>query len=332
MKDPGSVLERKHLAWVLITALLFLVSDPLGVLAGNFSEDSYSQMRSEAQKTKNPKVLLVGSWDDFYSLEYNNYWLREVGGDFVERNYGEVLDAASLGNDFFNRYLQFKGISHVLVPRTTFDQGVIRHKFTNRGSIEIELRDPFFKMVSSSNGPYASVLLEVLKTSAPIAEIDEATYKLSWKNTDWWFFTKQAKITEVGLYNYSLSPFHEWGPELSWYFDLSPERSNVLEIDFESSSKMLKEVNLELTLVSAYGPNAPPHEVLVSAANYSEKKTLSPNNPGIFKLKLKTGGSVKIKNVTPCRLPRTFEPTDLMEFEICFGVSKVFISPKTQGE
>ena len=103
MKDSGSILERKYLSWVLIAALLFLVSDPLGVLAGNFSEDSYSQMRNEVRKSESPKVLLVGSWDDFYSLEYNNYWRAEMNAEFVERDYGEVLDAASLGEDFFNR-------------------------------------------------------------------------------------------------------------------------------------------------------------------------------------------------------------------------------------
>ena len=50
-------------------------------------------------------VLLISSWDDVYSLEYNNYWRAEMSTAFVERNYVEVLDAASLGEDFFNRYL-----------------------------------------------------------------------------------------------------------------------------------------------------------------------------------------------------------------------------------
>ncbi len=69
-----------------------------------------AKMKSAAivDKKSNSMLMLVGSWDDFYSLEYNNYWRTEISEEFVERNYSEVLGAASLGNDFFNRYLLSK--------------------------------------------------------------------------------------------------------------------------------------------------------------------------------------------------------------------------------
>ena len=160
MKSSWSVFRNLGLSWLLVIALILLVADLPGIFVGNFSQDSYSRIRSEFLNTQNAKVLLVGSWDDFYSLEYNDYWRREAGGAFVERNYDETLDAASMGNEFFNGYLKFKGFTHILVPRTTFDQGVIRHKFADRGSIEIDLADPFFTTGGSSEGQFASVLLE----------------------------------------------------------------------------------------------------------------------------------------------------------------------------
>jgi hypothetical protein len=330
IKSAAIVVKKANLAMLLVAVLVTLVVDPFGVLKGNHSLDSYSEMRDELSKTDNAKVLLIGSWDDFYSLEYNSYWRTEISEEYVERNYDEVLDAASLGDDFFNSYLQSKGFSHILVPRSTFDQGVIRHKFTQRGSIEIKLGDPFFKMVATKNGPYEAVLLEVINTFNRPVEPSQVIYELSWKNTDWWFFTKQTKITEVGLYKLSYIPFYEWGPDVSWYFDLSPERSDVLELQFNSLTEMLNRVNLELTLISAYGSNAPPHKVWVSAENYSETKVLSPNSPGIFNVSLESGESIKIRNLTPCRLPRIFEPSDLSEFKMCFGVSKVLISQESQ--
>jgi hypothetical protein len=91
-------------------------------------------------------------------------------------------------------------------------------------------------------------------------------------------------------------------------------------------------VNVQLVLVSAYGPNAPEHVISVKTNKYDETKTLSPNNPGVFTFKLQAGESAKIFNVTPCRLPSDFEPTDLSINKICFGVSKLFISPETQAE
>ena len=319
--------RRLSLAWMLIAVLVVVVSDPLGVLNGNFSRDSNTEIRSALSKSDNSTVLLVGSWDDFYSLEHNDYWRSEMGEGFVERNYGEVLDAASLGNDYFNQYLRAREITHILVPQSTFDQGAIRHKFTNRGSIEIQLGDPYFEAEGASSGPYASVLLKVLETPNVVVSADAPKYEITWSNTDWWFYTKQTKLTEVGLYGYAYQSFYEWGPDVSWYFDLSPDRSNILELGYLSSSADLSRVTIELTLVSAYGPNAPEHKVLVSTGEYSEVKILSPQIPGIFRVTINTGETVKITNVSPCRLPRSFEPTDMSDFKICYGISKVLVSP-----
>ena len=321
--------RRLGLTWLLIAVLLAVVSDPLGVLNGNFSRDSYTEIRSALSKSDNSTVLLVGSWDDFYLLEYNGYWRSELGEGFVERNYGEVLAAASLGDDYFNQYLRAREITHILVPKSTIDQGAIRHKFTNRGSIEIQLGDPYFEAEGASSGPYASVLLKVLETPNVVVSTDAPKYEITWRNTDWWFYTKQTKFTETGLYGYTYSSFYEWGPDVSWYFDLSPDRSNILELGYLTSSTDLSQVTIELTLVSAYGPNAPEHKVLVSTGKYSEAKILSPQSPGIFRVTINTGETVKITNVSACRLPRSFEPTDMSDFEICYGVSKVLILPGT---
>jgi hypothetical protein len=321
--------RRLSLTWLLIVVLVAAVSDPLGVFNGNFSRDSYTEIRSALSKSDNSTVLLVSSWDDFYSHEYNDYWRSEMGVGFVERNYGEVLDAASLGDDYFNQYLRARKITHILVPQSTFDQGTIRHKFTNRGSIEIKIGEPFFAVEGASSGPYASVLLKVLKTSNVVVSADAPKYEITWRNTDWWFYTKQTKLTEVGLYGYAYPSFYEWGPDVSWYFDRSPDRSNILELGYLTSSTDLSQITIELTLVSAYGPSAPEHEVLVSTGEYSEAKILSPQSPGIFRVTINTGETVKITNVSACRLPRSFEPTDMSNFEICYGVSKVLILPGT---
>ena len=320
--------RRLSLTWLLIAVLVVVVSDPLGVLSGNFSRDSYTEIRRALSKSDNSTVLLVGSWDDFYSHEFNDYWRSEMGVGYVERNYGEILDAASLGNDYFNKFLRAREITHILVPKSTFDQGAILHKFTNRGSIEIYLTEPYFKVEGASSGPYASVLLKILKTPKVIASADTSAYEITWRNTDWWFYTKQTKMTEVGLYGYSYSNFYEWGPTVSWYFDLSPDRSNILELGYFSSSTDLRQVTIELTLVAAYGPNAPEHEVLVSTGEYSEAKILSSQRPGIFRVTVNTGETIKITNVSPCRFPRSFEPTDMSDFKICYGVSKVLVSPE----
>jgi hypothetical protein len=91
---------------MLIAVFVAAVSEPLGVLNGNFSRDSYTEIRSALSRSDNSTVLLVGSRDDFYLHEYNDYWRSEMGEGFVERNYGELLDAASPGDDYFNHSLR----------------------------------------------------------------------------------------------------------------------------------------------------------------------------------------------------------------------------------
>jgi hypothetical protein len=309
-----------------MATLIVLVTDPLGIIARNSSNDSYYQIRSELSKTKEAKVLLIGSWDDFYSLEFNSYWRKEVSAQFVERNYWEVLDAASLGDEFFNKYLQSKKITHILTPQSTFIKGVIFHKFSNRGSIEIQLGKPYFETVTASYGPHASVLLRVSRPANPTTTAIDPMYQITWRNVDQSFYTRQTKVTEVGLYSHSFKTFYDGGPDVSWFFDLSPERSNVLEIELESKSNLLQRVSAEITLVAAYGPNAPPHVVSVNTSTSTETKTLSSGTPGVFQVKLSAGETAKISNITPCRLPSTFEPTDAGSHQICFGVSKVVIS------
>jgi hypothetical protein len=174
--------------------------------------------------------------------------------------------------------------------------------------------------------------MKVEEISEVNSKLSDFKYEITWRNVDWLFYKKQTKKNEVGLYNYSYSTFYEWGPDVSWFYDYSPERPNALEIFYRSTLQNLERVTIQLTLVAAYGPNAPEHVVSVRTDNYSETKKLSPNNPGVFQFTLDNGESVLVSNVTPCRIPSVFEPADLSIYKICFGVSKMSISPENLEE
>jgi hypothetical protein len=324
------VLQRLNLTWLLVVALIVLIADPLGLLVDNFSSDSYSQIRSELLKTKNAKVLLIGSWDDLYSLEYNNYWRQEVSEEFVESKYIEILDAASLGDKYFNKYLLSKEITHILVPQSSAMNGRVYYKFGKRGTIELSLVMPFFSKMTSTLGPFASVLFKVGGGHSDINNALTPKYSLKWSDVGSEFYEQNKRLTRNGLYRYNYYTDYEFGPDVSWFFDLSPERSNVLELEYSSPIDHLDQVTLELTLVAAYGQNAPEHVVIVSSKNFSESKVLMPNKPGIFRINVHSGENIKISSTTPCRLAGTFEPSDLTQFKYCFGIAKVLISPQNQ--
>ena len=276
-------------------------------------------------------MLLISSWDDVYSLEYNNYWRSEVSEDFVEGRYDEVLDAASLGDEFFNQFLQSKGITHVLVPESTSVRGQIFHKWGERGSINIDLNARFFTLIEKTSGPFASALYRVRESGSNSDQNVAADYSLEWSNVDWWFYRSGRSKKEVGMYAYGdYSIGYDSGESSSWFYDLSPDRSNELVVHFKS--KDIKRVNVRLGLLAAYGVNAPDHEVLVESKSFSERLTLTSAGPSYVNVVVESGGEIRIKNVTPCLLPSEFEPNDESIFKICYGIGTVQVTPVTAGQ
>ena len=332
MKIKFEVLRKLSLNWLVVCLLVLLIADPLGILAGNFSNDSYAQIRTELSKTKNAKVQLLASWDDFYSLEYTNYWRAEMNTEFVERGYVEILNAASLGDKFFNEYLNSKGVTHLLVPRSTDKNGRVFHKFGTRGSIDILLGSPFFSKVGNSSGPFASALFQVTKNSKHIENELEFEYLLSWVGVGSEFYSKRNTVVEVGMYRYDYNMYYENGPDVSWFYDQTPERPGYLQIKYESDQSQFKFVNLEIELVAAYGPNALTHVVVISNAQSIKAVTLTAGIPQKVAFRIADGQSIKFSNGTPCRVPSSFEPSDASLSKICFGVSAVRVTPAIPAE
>jgi hypothetical protein len=276
-------------------------------------------------------VLLLSSWDDVYSLEYNNYWRSEASEEFVEGRYDEVLDAASLGDEFFNQFLQSKGITHVLVPESTSVRGQIFHKWGERGSITIDLNSRFFTLVEKTSGPFASALYRVRESGSNSDQNVATNYSLEWSNVDWWFYRSGRSKKEVGMYAYGVySIGYDGGEDSSWFYDLSPERSNELILHFNSES--IQKVGIRIGLLAAYGVDAPDHEVLVESKNFSERLTLTAAGPSYVDVAVEAGSEIRIKNVTPCKLPSEFEPNDESIFKICYGIGTVQVTPINTGQ
>lgn len=313
--------------WTLIAALALLIAMTPSILLRGSIGYSNSSIRNEIEETENSKVLILGSWNDYYSIKYNSYWRQEMGEKFVERDYEEVLDAASYGDEHFNQYLNSRRFTHLLVPRESFVKGAIYHKFGTRGTIDIQLATPYFEQVGYLEGPNSAVLLKVLNPHNSDYYFVPPSYKIRWKNVDATFYSVNQKTEESGLYRLLYSSSYENGPDVSWFFAPESDEENFLEIAVESLPIATSEITLSVTLAAAYGPNAPSHTISLKTLTHFEKRTLEPSNPETFEVVLQRGDTIEIRNITPCRLPRTFEASDLDTRMICFGVTKVSIHP-----
>jgi hypothetical protein len=313
--------------WTLIAALALAIAVTPTVILRDSIGYSNSSIQNEIEETKKSKVLILGSWNDYYTIKYNSYWRREMGEKFVERDYEEVLDAASYGDELFNQYLISRQFTHLLVPRESFDKGVIYHKFGTRGTIQIQLSTPYFEDVGYLDVPNSAVLLKVLNPQDAEQFFIPPSYKIRWKNVDPSFYSIGKKTEESGLYSLLYSLSYEDGPDVSWFFVSDSAETNFIELGVELPLIAIERIALSITLAAAYGPNAPSHTVALKTSTHFETRTLEPSNPETFEVVLQRGDTLQIQNITPCRLPRTFEPSDLDTRKICFGVTKVSIHP-----
>jgi hypothetical protein len=322
---------RRIAVCVLVALVCVVVVNPFGVASGSMDLDPYSPIRSELANTKNGKLMLLSSFDDFYSIQSNDNLRRETSEAFVERGYDEILSAASLGDEFFNGYLGSKQITHILVPLSTSQRGEIRYKWGELGAIRIKLSDPYFQPIIGTAGDYPVVLYQVVETGDSKFTASNAKYLLKWIDMRGEFYRVVREKKEVGLYSYEYRKYYESGLDVSWVYsyprvaDKLPDIPEIAEFQYESKSPEMKHVNAEITLVAAYGPLAPPQIVRVIHNGKSIAYNLTATQPALVKLQLKNGDKVRFSNVLPCRQPQTFQPGENDWRKYCFGISDIQI-------
>jgi len=307
--------------------------NPYGVAFGNTDADPYASIRSAVANTKNGKMMLLSSFDDFYSIQSNDNLRRETSETYAERGYDKILSAASLGDEIFNGFLQSKGITHILVPLTSSQRGEIRYKWGELGSIRIKLSEPYFEFVVGTPGDYPVVLYKVsAKGFNQHQHARNPNYLINWgPEIRGEFYQIIRNKAEKGMYSYEYSKSYESGLDVNWVFsyprptDGLPDIPEIAEFQYQSKSPETESVRAEVTLAAAYGPFAPTQIVQVVHNDEIASYKLTADRPAVVKLQLSDGDVVRFSNVLPCRQPQTFQPGEEDWRKYCFGVSDIQI-------
>ena len=324
-------IQRKITIFGSLILICVVIVNPYGISSGGIDSDPYSPIRSELAKTKNGKLMLLSSFDDFYSIRSNDDLRRETSEAYVERGYDEILSAASLGNEFFNSFLHSKGITHVLVPLSTSQRGEVQYKWGELGSIRVQLSEPFFTPVVGTAGDYPVVLYRVLAGDLNEKHsVSDPRYAIRWgPEIRGNFYQPIRTKAENGLYSHEYDKSYESGLDVNWVFAYPrnfeglPDIPEIAEFRYQSDSVEMKTVYVEVTLVAAYGPLAPPQIVRVIQNGISNAYELTANQPAVVKLNLNDGDAVRFSNVLPCRQPQTFQPGEEDWRKYCFGISDI---------
>jgi hypothetical protein len=310
---------------VLVLGIALL--DPLGVTSGFSDNGPYSPINEALNKVDHPKTLMLASFDDFYSIESNYIARAETSGTFVEQDYKSVLVAASLGEQSFNNYLHRHGVTHIIVPRSSADNGFIWHKWGIIGSINLALSPPYFEQVVSTVGDFPVVLFKVLGELDNSIVSDNLNYSIDWDPGIRGELQLNNGQTEISLNSYSYSYTYADGKDVSWIFGYHYQGKATDAVGFKirGNFQSKKKFALSITLLASYGDKAPSQVVKVETSKTIATANIRGGQPATLNLVVGLNENVELNPVLPCRLPSTWESEDKDLRKFCFGIGDITV-------
>jgi len=301
--------------------------DPLGAMSGFSDNGPYSPIKEALDKVDHPKTLMLASFDNFYAIESNYIARAETSDTLVEQGYKSVLVAASLGEPSFNNYLHRHGVTHIIVPRSSADNGYIFHKWGSIGSINLALSPPFFEKVISTVGDFPVALFKVLGELDESLPNNELNYSIEWSASVRGEFQLNNGQREVGLNSYSYSYTYADGKDVSWIFGYhyGGKASDAVQFRIRGNSRPEQKFAVSIALLAAYGDEAPSQVVKVSTSNTVASAFIRGGQPAMLNLVLETNEKVELHHVLSCRTPSIWAPEDKDLREFCYGIGDITV-------
>ena len=309
---------------VLVTALLsFIIADPLYLVSGRYDSNPYTEIANELNQSSTTGVLVLASYADFYKFPVFNY-VRDVfgtrlavNGEFAaEFGYDEVLAQASLGPENFMHYLKARSISHLIVPLVNANTGVIFHRWSNHGTIKVDLNSKSFSLIRKSGGELPLALYKVNFDENQISAQMPPSYTLSWSGVRAGFHQMLRNVDEGYEVRYSRD--YEEGIETSWVF-----KGEQAKMTLNSPKTPDQKFSVEIQFTAAYGGFAPPQILRISQDSVVKVVPLKAGEPPKVGFILRNGQSIDIENVLGCNKGTSFNPVDQDIREFCYGVLDV---------
>jgi len=311
------------IAALLAVVLTFALVDPFRVASGRFDSNPYTEIAAELEKSPTKGVLVLASYNDFYKFPVYNY-LRDVLGTrlayhgeiAVEYGYDKVLTQASLGEESFLRYLKSRNISHLLSPMATAETGVVFHRWSTHGTINLDLNSNAFSLAQRSGGDFPLALYKVNLDVQSASDSIPPTYSLAWNGVRPEFY-QLLRIIDEG-YNVHYLRKYEERVDTAWVFE-----GEHPKITLVSSETPNQNFNVELQFVAAYGDNAPPQVLRISVDSQVVVLKLKAGDVATTNLIIRDGQSIKIENVFGCPQGISFDPQGQDIREFCYGLRDV---------
>jgi hypothetical protein len=211
-----------------------------------------------------------------------------------------------------------KRISHLIVPKATADSGIVFHRWSTHGSINLDLSSSAFTRMQQSGGDFPLVLYKVNFAEEALSISPFLTYSLEWDGVRHEFF-QLLRVIDEG-YNVRYLRRYEDRIDTAWVFDGEKARFTI-----QSPATPEQEFTVELQFVAAYGDKAPPQILQISQGTNVQTVYLQSGKVSIAAVSVKSGDSIRISNVFGCQPGTSFAPEDQDIRQFCYGLRDVIV-------
>lgn len=109
-------------------------------------------------------------------------------------------------------------------------------------------------------------------------------YELKWAGVRRAFYEPLRTLQEIGMYYYAYSTIYEDGRDVSWVYQGTGGYTEEPQFSIQVANNERQRFNVDVTLLAAYGGNAPSQIVRVATPMGAQSVLVSAGKPGVAHL------------------------------------------------
>jgi len=302
--------NRKNLfnRLIIFVVLLFLAIVDLNPIRGREFTDAFSEFKvlRSALDSGSAYFQISAITDRFDGIPANALQ-APMWGD--PRDLGlktELIASSQMGSNNFARCLTNRGLTHLVVLRDSSGENKWRQKWGNLPSVEIDLAEPVYKLVASTNGNQIYDLYKVAQFRDKSSCETPPLLSFEWSG-----------VRPTLLPTWSIDKLvYEDGPDVGWVFG-NESPSIRIKSNYDGI------YDLSLSLVPAFGQYASTQIVVFQVNGVGKSVVLNPGSETTVTLQVSSNDLVSFRSIMPCITPSRVIVNNTDTRSLCFGITKI---------
>lgn len=302
----------KRILIMVVVALLILDVNPTGRRFVNDDYNSFSQIHEVLNNARNVVLLELNPVLNKLYFAPNLSNAPVLNNPLDSRWNESIALQASLGDKNFSSYLQFKEVTHLLVPADSNGEPRWSDKWGSMASINLNFAEPFFSVAAHAAGQVPAVLLQVNTIKQPEYCENCVPYSLSWSGVRPNFSSPVRSLA---------GSYYEDGLDVSWV--LEGESPHLRLRSFSSSGKSFR---LVVDLNAAFGAEARPQVVNIKTSILSKTIVLKRGAVSRVEMFVKPGEDIHFSSYLPCAQASEIQVGNPDTRKLCWGISNIEVT------